>query len=244
MKKSIVIIFVICFYACDVMKDVAGEVESIRFEGHPLTEREVAEGLKEALNVGITNAVNIVSVKNGFYKNPEIFIPFPQEAIKIKEVCERTGMSEQVKQFEEKLNNAAELASKNAKDVFVDAIRQMTINDAMSILKGRDNEATEYLKRTSSDKLYSKFYPVVKNATDQIMLAQYWTPLVDKYNKVSILTGAEKVDADLNNYVTEKAIQGLFIMVAKEETNIRKNPVARINDILKRVFGSPLNPHN
>ena len=146
--------------------------------------------------------------------------------------------------FEEKLNRAAELAAKGATDVFITAIKQMTITDAIAILQGGDDAATQYLQKTTSNILYQKFYPVVVNAIDKIMLAKYWTPLVEKYNKVTLLTGGEQVETDLNAYVTNKALDGLYLMVAKEELKIRKDPIARVTDILKEVFGSVLNPYN
>ena len=243
MRKIIFVLFIsVLLTSCDLLMEVAQSDGSI--VSPALTEREVAEGLKEALNVGIANTVKTVSATNGFYKNPQIVIPFPEEAIRVKEICESAGLKNQVVQFEEKLNRAAELASKKATEVFITAIKQMTIRDAISLLQGSDDAATQYFKRTSTSKLYETFYPVVKNATDEIMLAQYWTPLVNKYNTVTMITGGQQVDTDLNNYVTNKAIEGLFFMMAKEEAKIRKDPVARINDILKKVFGSSLNPYN
>ena len=230
------------FYSCDVLMGVLGSLETT--DTKTLTQAEVAAGLKEALTVGIGNVVNVVSITNGYYKNSEIKIPFPEEAIKVKEFCEKAGLKNQVTQFEEKLNRAAEEAAKTSKEVFVEAIKQMTISDAISILKGNDDAATQYLKKTTSDKLYQKFYPIVVNATEKIKLAQYWTPLVEKYNAAMLITGGEKVNTDLNAYVTNKALDGLYLMVAKEEKKIRVDPVARVTDILKNIFGSALNPHN
>jgi len=243
MKKIVIVLsLLVMFYSCDVLMDVLGSLGTT--DTKTLTQAEVAAGLKEALTVGIGNVVNVVSVTNGYYKNPEIKIPFPEEAIKVKEFCEKAGLKNQVTQFEEKLNRAAEEAAKSSKEVFVEAIKQMTISDAISILKGGDDAATLYLKKTTSDKLYQKFYPVVVSATDKIMLSKYWTPLVEKYNAAMLITGGEKVDTDLNAYVTNKALDGLYLMVAKEEKKIRVDPVARVTDILKEVFGSVLNPHN
>ncbi len=243
MKKiAAVLVSLILFYSCDVLMQSLETIDSGTSQG--LTQQQVAKGLKNALEVGIEKTVNVVSLTNGFYKNHEIMIPFPQEAIKVKELCENLGLGNQVIQFEEKLNRAAEVAAKGATGIFKEAIAQMTITDAISILKGGDDAATQYLKRTTSNKLYQKFYPVVVNSTEKIMLAKYWTPLVDKYNTVTKLTGGEQVNTDLNAYVTNKALDGLFLMVAKEELKIRKDPVARVSDILKEVFGSSLNPYN
>lgn len=243
MKKIILLFIVIIIVtSCDILTEVLNNSGVNSNKG--LTQEEVAQGLKEALTVGIGNAVDIVSQLNGYYKNPEIKIPFPEEAIKVKEYCDKIGLKNQVLQFEEKLNRAAEEASKEAKAVFIESIKQMTISDAITILKGSDNEATLYLRKTTYDKLYNKFYPRVKETNDRIMLAKYWTPLAEKYNSAMTLTGGEKVNTDLNDYVTRKTLDGLFVMVGKEEQKIRKDPVARITDILKKVFGSDLNPYN
>lgn len=244
MKKIIAILSVVVLLSsCDVLLDALGDLDSGGGTTQ-LTQAEVAQGLKEALKVGIGNVVNVVAVTDGFYKNSEIRIPFPEEAIKVKEFCINAGLKNQVTQFEEKLNRAAEEAAKGSKDVFIAAITQMTISDAITILKGGDDAATLYLKKTTSTTLYNKFYPVVVSATDKIMLAKYWTPLVEKYNTAMTITGGEKVNTDLNAYVTNKALDGLYLMVAKEEKKIRVDPVARVTDILVKVFGSTLNPHN
>lgn len=247
MKKiAILLSIVVLFASCDVLLDTLENIDTGTgtSPSQGLTQEQVAKGLKEALNVGIKNAVDVVSITNGFYKNSEIMIPFPEEAIKVKEVCESVGLKNQVVKFEEKLNRAAEDAAKSAKEVFADAIMKMTISDAITILKGNDDAATAYLKKTTTSKLYAKFYPIVVASTDKIALAQYWTPLVNKYNAVTALTGGEQVDTDLNAYVTNKALDGLFVMVAKEEKKIRVDPVSRVTDILQQVFGSILNPHN
>ncbi|MCK9499833.1 MAG: DUF4197 domain-containing protein [Bacteroidales bacterium] len=245
MKKTIAILsIIILFVSCDVLTGVLGEMETSGTGPKQLTQAEVAQGLKEALNVGVGKAVNMVSATNGFYNNPQIKIPFPEEAVKVKEFCINAGLKNQVTQFEEKLNRAAEDASKGAIEVFVNSIKQMSISDAISILQGKENAATEYFKRTSSKQLYDKFYPVVSASTDKIMLAKYWTPLVDKYNTAMMITGGQKVETDINAYVTNKALDGLFLMLAKEEKNIRVDPIARVTDILTKVFGSDLNPYN
>jgi len=245
MKKLVLVLStLVLFYSCDVLLDALGSLDTGGSTVKTLSQSEVAAGLKEALTVGIENAVGLVSVTNGFYKNAEIKIPFPEEAIKVKEFCIKAGLTSQVTQFEEKLNRAAEEAAKGSKEVFVAAITQMTISDAISILKGGDDAATLYLKKTTSSKLYTKFYPVVVSSTEKIKLAQYWTPLVEKYNTAMLITGGEKVETDLNAYVTNKALDGLYLMVAKEEKKIRVDPVARVTDILMEVFGSALNPHN
>jgi hypothetical protein len=219
-----------------------------------LTQVEVTEGLKEALKIGSKNAVDIVGIADGFFKNPEIKIPLPEQAKVLTDLLNNseiptfllTPLSDGISQVEEKLNRAAENASKEAVEVFVVAITQMTVVDAISILKGSDDAATQYLKKTTSGILQEKFSPIVDSAVENIQLAQYWETLANTYNTI-VSTGiiqGEQVDVNLNEYVTNKTLDGLFVMVAKEELKIRTDPNARINDILKKVFGSNLNPYN
>lgn len=133
------------------------------------------------------------------------------------------------------LNRAAEEASKEAVPVFVEAIKSMSISDAIGILKGGDHAATDYLKKATTTELQAKFKPVVQNAIQKVELTKYWNPVIKAYNRVP---GVEKKNPDLENYVTEKALSGLFLMVAKEEGKIRKDPAARATDLLKKVFAN------
>lgn len=199
-----------------------------------LTESEIIQGLKEALSVGTQSAVSISSKTDGFLKNPRLFIPFPPEAQEMKDKLIKYGFSDKVREFETSLNRAAESASKEAASVFMAAIKQMNINDGMRILKGTDTAATDYLRKTTYDSLYNKFLPVVKKSVQAVKVTSYWKPLVSAYNKIP---GTKKYNPDLDRYITERAIRGLFILIADEEKNIRKNPAARISDILKKVFG-------
>ena len=200
----------------------------------PLTNDEVIRGLKEALNVGTNNSTSTASKSDGFYKNPLIFIPFPPEAEKVKNTVENLGMQQQVKDFEMSLNRAAEEACKEAAPVFMDAIKNMSIADGFSILKGTDNAATEYLKKNTSSELTTKFAPIIKTAIDRVQVTKYWEPVITTYNKIP---GVQKQNPNLEQYVTAKGLEGLFKLIAGEEKKIRTDPVARINAILKRVFG-------
>jgi D-ribose pyranose/furanose isomerase RbsD len=188
-----------------------------------LSNEEVVSGLKEALNVGIKNAVNITSVTDGFLKNESIRLPFPPDAIKAKQKAIDLGMTAQVEKFETTLNRAAEEASKEAILIFADAITNMSIQD---------------LKEQTTAKLTAAFSPKVADAISKVKLTEYWSPIMTKYNTAMTLTGGEKINPDLNAYVTQKAIEGLFKMVALEENKIRKDPVARVSDLLIKVFGS------
>lgn len=203
-----------------------------------LTQREVAEGLKEALVRGAMQASDKASQTDGFYRNPMLFIPFPEEAQQVKETAERFGFQGQVEQFEMTLNRAAEEASKEAKEVFVTAITAMTIQDAFNILNGPDDAATVYLRSTTGQELEQRFRPKVRSAIESVQLTSYWQPLVSTYNTFAPLAGGGQVNPDLEQYVTERAMNGLFIHIAQEELRIRENPAARVTDLLRRVFGS------
>ena len=194
---------------------------------------DVVKGLKEALIVGATNSSADASQKGGFYNNSLIRIPFPEDAEKMKTTLIKVGMQTQVNHFEKTLNEAAEDASNYAKDIFIDAVKNMSINDAMAILKGNDNAATNYLKKQTSKELRVKFKPVVKISIEKVHLTKYWSSLVNRYNAIPL---TKEVNADLEDYITNEAIGGLFVLIAKEEKNIRNNPKARVSEILQKVF--------
>lgn len=196
---------------------------------------DIIRGLKEALTIGANNAASIASKVNGFYKNPKIKIPFPPDAQKVKAVAEGMGMKKQVDKFVETLNRAAEEAAKEAAPIFINSIKQMTIQDGFQILRGPDDSATQYLKRKTSGPLTAKFRPAVKRAVQKVEVTKYWNPIITSYNQVPFVT---KVNPDLDAYVTERALSGLFKLIADEEKKIRKNPAARVTDLLRRVFGN------
>jgi hypothetical protein len=203
-----------------------------------LTNEEVIKGLKEALTVGIKNSVDSSSVLDGFLKNPAIRLPFPPDAIKVREKAINLGMQGQVDKFETTLNRAAEEAVKEALPIFKNAILNMSIQDGFAILKGGNGAATKFLKDKTSDSLAVAFLPKVKNATSKVQLTSYWNPIITKYNAAVTLTGGEKINPDLDAYVTQLAMQGLFKLVEKEENKIRKDPGARVTDLLMKVFSS------
>ncbi len=206
--------------------------------GGGLTTTEVASGLKEALVVGAQNSVNFASVRDGFYKNPSLFIPFPEEAQKVKTTAMNLGLSGQVNKFEETLNRAAEEAVKQATPILVNAITSMSIEDAFGLLKGGENAATNYLRNKTEVSLLQAFQPKVQEAVDKVELTKYWNPLASAYNTASTFTGGQAVNPDLTKYVTDHAMDGLFLLITKEEASIRKDPAARVSDLLKKVFGS------
>lgn len=250
MKKIIQFVLIgvvaITIPSCDVLQETAAAASEVLGDGstettNSLTNEDVISGLKEALDVGIKNAVDITSVTNGFLGNTEIKLPFPESAQAVKEKALEWGMDKQVNKIVTTLNRAAEDAVKTATPIFIKAIKNMTIQDGFKILKGGDGAATAFLKEKTRSQLITAFSPKVQQSIEKVKLTQYWEPVAKKYNLAMTLTGGKKVDTDLNKYVTSKAIDGLFVMVAKEENKIRKDPAARVTDILKKVFGAVLN---
>lgn len=201
----------------------------------PYTEQDAAGAIREALVKGTNKGVDIVSVVDGYLGNPQIKIPFPPEAAQIESTLRSAGFGNLVDQAVTSINRAAELAAAEAKPIFVSAITGMTITDAINIVKGPDNAATEYLKRTTTLSLTGSFQPVISAALDKVNATRYWDDLINTYNKIPLV---KKMDPDLSRYVTTKAIEGLFVMIAREELEIRKDPVARTTDLLKKVFGN------
>jgi hypothetical protein len=203
-------------------------------QGNGLSNDEVVKGLREALTIGSGNASGTASKRDGFLKNNLIKIPFPKEAKVVETKARQIGMGSQVDKFVTTMNRAAEEASKEATPVFVNAIKTMTITDGISILRGGDNAATTYLKGRTTAELTSKFSPIVKKAINKVELTKYWKPIITGYNKIP---GLKKQNPDLDRYVTEKTLEGLFTLLGQEEAKIRKDPVAQVTNLLRRVFG-------
>ena len=198
-----------------------------------LSTAQVAEGLKEALVNGTSKGTATASQLDGYFKNPKLKIPFPPDVQKVENKLRQLGLNKQVDQFVMTLNRGAEEAAKEAKPIFVAAIKNMTIQDAWGILKGGDNAATDYLKRATSAELRGKFKPVIKRALDKTNATKYYSDVINTYNKIPFI---EQVNPNLDDYATQKAIDGLFVLIAQEESNIRANPLARTTDLLKKVF--------
>jgi hypothetical protein len=199
------------------------------------SEKDAADAIKEALVNGTGESVKLVSVADGYWGNPEIKIPFPAEAKEMESTLRSIGMGKQVDEFNVSMNRAAEKAGNDAKPVFIAAIKGMTVKDAINIVKGENNAATMYLKKTTSPELILKFNPIIKSALDNVSATKYWSDLITAYNKIPFV---KKMNPDLTGYVTGKAIDGLFVMIAKEEIKIRRDPMARTSELLKKVFGN------
>jgi hypothetical protein len=200
-----------------------------------LTEKDAADGIKEALVNGTGESVKLVSVLDGYWGNPEIKIPFPTEAKDMESRLRAIGMGKKVDEFNLSMNRAAEKAANEAKPIFIAAIKGMTVKDAINIVKGANNAATIYLKNTTSPELKEKFQPIIKTSLDNVNATKYWGDLISAYNKIPLV---KKMNPNLSEYVTDRAINGLFIMIAKEELKIRKDPMARTSELLKKVFGN------
>ncbi len=203
--------------------------------GGGYTEEEAASGIREALIKGTGNGVELVSKVDGYFKNPEIKIPFPPEAKEMENKLRAVGLGNKVDDVVLSVNRAAEDAANGAKPIFVAAIKGMTIRDAINIVKGEKDAATQYLRRTTTAELTAKFRPVIEQSLEKVDATKYWDDVITSYNKIPFV---KKMNPDLAGYVTEKAIEGLFIMIAKEEEKIRNNPAARTTELLRKVFGS------
>jgi hypothetical protein len=236
--KKLILSFSIILSACTSaqINQTLGDVnKTMSGSGQPLTSAEVADGLKEALIKGISTGSDMVSQMDGYFKNPEIKIPFPPDVKRVEDKLRQIGLGGEIDKFVMSMNRGAEDAAKEAKPIFITAIKSMTIQDAWGILKGQNDAATQYLKRTTSSLLKEKFKPVIQNSLDKVSATKYYTEIVTRYNQIPLV---QKVNPDLNDYATDRAIEGLFIMIAKEEKNIRDNPAARTTELLKKVFSS------
>lgn len=201
--------------------------------GTPTT-LEIASGIKQALELGTSAGADRLSAKDGFFGNLAIKILFPTEAQKVEKTLRSVGLNALADNVILSINRAAEDAAKEAKPIFVAAIKQMTIADATNILLGNKNAATEYFKRVTTAQLMEKFSPVITNSLNKVGATKYWGDAATAYNKIPLV---KPVNTNLANYVAQKAIDGMFIQVAQEELKIRDNIAARTTGLLQKVFG-------
>lgn len=235
--RKIVFGYLILLSACTSaqVSQTISEVNKVLTTDQQPTTNEVAEGLKEALVKGISNGSDLASQLDGYFKNPRIKIPFPPEVKKVEDKLRQIGLGSEVDRFVLTLNRGAEDAAKESKAIFITAIKSMTIQDAWGILKGNETAATDYLKRVTSQQLHDKFKPVIANSLNKVNATKYYSDLVNTYNKIPLV---QKVNPDLNEYATSKAMEGLFLLISDEEKKIRKDPIARTTELLKKVFGA------
>lgn len=191
-------------------------------------------GLKEALSIGTQNAVKNVSQVDGYFGNKEIKILMPEKIQKVADVLRKIGYEREVDEFVLSMNRAAEKAAPKATSIFIDAIKQMTFEDARKILQGGDTAATDYFKANTSNELYKVFKPIISSSMNEVGTTKAYKDMMSKYESLPFIT---KESFDLDHYVTIKGLDGLFYMIGKEEKKIRTDPAARVTDLLKKVFG-------
>lgn len=204
-------------------------------ESGPLSTDDITRGLKEALTTGSNAVVSQLGAADGFSGDPSIRIPLPKSLIKARDIASRVGLEGSFDDLELKLNRAAEEATPKARELFLGAIRSMSVTDAKGILQGSDNAATEYFRGKTGDSLRSQMRPIVDQALAQVGAVSSFNQLLDKYNKIPL---APKIDADLTGHVVDEGSDGIFYYLAQEEKAIRENPLKRTSEILQRVFGS------
>ncbi|TDE29941.1 DUF4197 domain-containing protein [Flavobacterium ranwuense] len=229
MKKNLMVMMAVSLSGCAEMQQVLNQLPQTQGIGGV----DIAGGLKEALNNGISKQVTKLTAVDGFYRNEAVKILLPEELRKVDAGLRRIGLSSLADEGLKVLNRAAEDAVKEATPIFVDAIRNMTFMDAKSILMGNESSATNYLQNSTSTALYGKFNPVIKNSFTKVGADKVWTNIITKYNSIPLVN---KVNPDLTDYVTNQALNGVFKMVAVEEKNIRTNLSARTSVLLQKVF--------
>ena len=240
MKKLLFSLFVISLVSTGANAQLKGlinkakaKVESATGGTSSLSNADIGSGLKEALKKGVTEQVTKLTATDGFYRNEAVKILLPEDLQKVDRKLRQMGMSNLADEGLKVLNRAAEDAVKEATPIFVNAITSMSFNDAKNILMGADNSATSYLQTTTTTPLYAKFNPVVKTSLSKVGADKVWAGIISKYNSFPLVA---KVNPDLNDYVTNKAMEGVFKMIAVEEKNIRTNLSSRTSDLLKKVF--------
>ncbi len=231
MKAFYLFVFLLSFTVSE-SQDLKGLINSVGKGG--LSSNEIGNGLKEALNVGVQKGTAQLSATDGFFKNAAVKILMPPEIAKAEKTLREMGLGAQVDEAILSMNRAAEDAAKTAAPIFIDAIKQMSIQDAAGILKGTDTAATGYLRQKTNASLSNAFNPIIKQSLAKVDATKYWNTAFSNYNKIPFV---KKVNTDLNAYVTDKALSGIFYQVALEEKNIRKNPAAQTTTLLKKVFG-------
>jgi hypothetical protein len=202
--------------------------------GKGLSSDDIVAGLKEALSRGTTKSSDKLSAVDGFFKDAAVKILLPPEAAKVEKTLRSAGFGKQVDDAILSLNRAAEDAAKSAAPIFLNAIKNMTVSDGVNILKGTDTAATAYLRKSTSAQLTTAFRPVIDSSLQKTGATKYWKTIFDTYNKMPLV---QKINSDLPAYATAKALDGVFYYVAQEEKNIRQNPAAQVDDLLKKVFG-------
>lgn len=235
-KASYLILLIIILFSLNNCKSIEDVLDNILVENSELDMKTIIKGLKEALNVGTKQATRLISKKDGYFKNKAIKVLLPNELQEVEKVLRNIGLGYKVDEFILSMNRAAEKAAPKAVDIIVKAVSEMTIEDAKNILYGDDNKAaTKYFEKHTRTELFKIFKPIIRDAMDSVGVTNLFKYILTTYNNIP---GVQKVKFDLDKYVTDKALDGLFHMVAQEEIKIRKDPAARVTDLLKQVFGT------
>ena len=229
MKTFLSIILMFTLLSCAELQQVANQFPEL----NPNAGLDISGGLKEALNNGISKQVSKLTAIDGFYKNEAVKILMPEELQKVDRALRKIGLSSLADDGIKMLNRAAEDATKEATPIFVDAVKKMSFTDAKNILMGNESAATTYLQTTTTTPLYAKFNPVIKNSFAKVGADKVWTNIITKYNSIPFV---KKVNPDLTDYTTNKALEGVYKMIAVEEKNIRTNLSSRTSSLLQQVF--------
>ena len=235
MKQTLIIsaFLITGFASCETANQILNTVGTVYTNGG-LTNEDIVAGLRQALTVGTQNGTSRLSAVDGFFKDAAIKILIPDEAKKVESTLRSMGMGGMVDKAVLSMNRAAEDAAKGAGSIFINSVKQMSITDAVNILKGGDFAATNYFKGKTTAALTASFKPVIDKALKNVNATKYWSDVTTVYNQFA----STKVTTDLSAYVTAKAMDGIFFQLGLEEQKIRKDPVARTTDLLKKVFGS------
>lgn len=225
--------FVVLLSGCETLKNLP-----INTGVGPVTEAEAGQGIKEALSQGVVNAIFQLNKEDGFFGDAFYKILLPPDAKKIENTLRDVGMGKIVDKAILQINRGAEDAVGYAKPIFVDAIKSMTLQDAIGLVRNGDTSATHFFREKTTEKLIAAFSPVIKSSLDKVQATKYYGDVVNTYNNFP--TTFKKINPDLNSFVAGKATEALFNLIAKEEVNIRTNFAARTTDILKRVFGGKI----
>jgi len=229
-KRIFTLLIIFNFTACAELQQV---VESLPQSGGVLSNADIASGLRQALDVGIDKQVSKLTQEDGFFKNELVKILLPEELQKVDDALRKIGLSSLADEGLKVLNRAAEDAVKEATPIFVNAVKDITFNDAKTILLGENDAATSYLTAKTQTELYAKFKPVIDNSFSKVGADQIWTSLINKYNAIPL---TNNVNPNLTDYVTNEALKGVYTMIAVEEKEIRSKVSSRTTDLLRKVF--------
>ena len=230
MKRLVLCVLVIQLVGCAELQQVVNQLPQ---GTSGIGNDQIAQGLREALNMGIEKQVNKLTSENGFYRNELVKILLPEELQKVDKTLRDVGLSSLADEGLRIINRAAEDAVGEATPIFVDAVKGITFNDAKLILLGNDNAATQYLQQATRTQLYNKFNPIIKNSFQKVGADQIWSNIITKYNSLPL---TNDVNPDLTDYTTNEALEGVYTMIAVEEKEIRTKVSSRTTDLLKKVF--------